>query len=658
MEVAHKLGILSIKKNVNDNVGFLLTNKKGSYCSLYGTPSSRYNGLFYFDDKTMWMYKFLDDIEVIGHGKVSGLANGFYFTERKKDSLIESFLMPTHLNSLVYELSSKNDVDIVLDCKESYDNRQWGRHYEIFDEQGCIIIKFTKKTDRREDASGDIQEFVLYLAVKSDVDGYVKNDRWVERRYSFDKERNSPPFMRYVYNALRCKGSKFIFSMSKNKNMAISECLHVFGNLEAIKNKEKEHFFSIIKNESAKRIIKNDRISNELKVAYINAFNSLNKLIVEDKDNYGVFAGLPWFFQFWSRDSLTSLKALSKINSKLAEKMLFSYLTRINSDGRLPNLIGKHPLIDLGSADAHGWLFLRCKDMAEKINRNKQIINSIKSSMNVIKQSKNTSPERIKEYIRKCSIVISKREDWHHKAVYEIESSLEKSINGLLRNHTKSNFEHNDVNETWMDTTFGDDKREGIRIEVQALKLQMYCLMFEITQNQKYKVMENVLKLQARQRFWNHKILADGLKDFTIRPNIFIAAYAYPELLSKEEWEVCFDNALKSLWLDWGGLSTIGKDSPLYCEDNTGEDIKSYHRGDSWFWINNLAALTLKRINENKFKNQIKKIIKASTEEILWKGCIGCHSEISSAKELSSKGCFNQAWSNAMFIELIEELFQ
>jgi len=95
----------------------------------------------------------------------------------------------------------------------------------------------------------------------------------------------------------------------------------------------------------------------------------------------------------------------------------------------------------------------------------------------------------------------------------------------------------------------------------------------------------------------------------------------------------------------------------LFTNESTGENIKSYHRGDSWFWINNLAALVLNRINKNKFQKYIKKIIEASTEDILWKGCIGCHAELSDAKELTSKGCFNQAWSNAMFIEMVDWVF-
>ncbi|MBI2654930.1 hypothetical protein HYX06_00710 [Candidatus Woesearchaeota archaeon] len=65
----------------------------------------------------------------------------------------------------------------------------------------------------------------------------------------------------------------------------------------------------------------------------------------------------------------------------------------------------------------------------------------------------------------------------------------------------------------------------------------------------------------------------------------------------------------------------------------------------------------MNKINRKKFQKQIQKIIDASTEDILWKGCVGCASELSSAKELSSQGCFSQAWSNAMYMEMIEQIF-
>ncbi len=658
MNAIHHLGILTINNKINDNLGFLLTNRNGGYCSFFKNPSSRYQGFFYFDQKTRSMYRFIENIEIPGNNKIDFIKNGFYFAERKKGDAIELFFMPKGFNSLIYELNSENEIELVLDCKNSYDNREFGRFYEISEENGFIIVKFTKKTDKREDKTDGNEEFVLYLAIKSDNNFFEKIDKWIERHYFEDENRNSVPFRRFVCNALRLKGTKFVFSISKSKKSAMKESEFVFGNLNNLKQKEKEHFFNMLKNENIKKIISNEKISKEVRVAYVSTANSLSNLAVEEKNYSGIFAGLPWFFQLWARDSLISLKALSKINKNFAEKILLNYLELITNDGRLPTLIGDHNSKSLESADSIGWIFLRCNHLVDKINRDKETINSIKKSMYWIKQSKLAGTKNIREYIKRCNSIISRKENEYYKLLYDIESSLEKSLNGLLKFHTKDSFELNEKLETWMDTEFGGDDRKGARIELQALRLNMYKLGFDLTQNHKYKVLENTLRIKTKNKFWNGKILADGLNDFTIRPNIFIAAYDYPELLSNNEWEACFENALEKLWLDWGGLSTIDKNHHLFTDIDTGEDVKSYHRGNSWFWLNNLAAITLNRINSKKFQKNIQKIISASTEEILWKGCIGCHSEISHARELSSRGCFSQAWSNAMYMELIDEVFK
>ncbi len=613
MQIIHDLGILKISENTNENVGFLLTNKKGSYCSIFNTTSSRYQGLFYFEPKKNRMYKFIESIELVDRHNTLSLKNNFYFIERKKKDIIESFTMPKTHNSLIYELSKENEIDLILDCKDSYDNREWGRYYKIDEHEGYLLVKFEKRTNKIEDSKDNELEYTLYLTIKFDTNNYKKNNLWFEKHYSLDELRNSMPFRRYVYNALRLKGTKFVFTVSNNKKSAIKECNYVFKNLKKIRGDGKKYFYTTLKSKSLQKIIKNKKIRNNTKIAYINTLNSLNNLIINDKKRFGLFAGLPWFFQFWSRDSLISLKAISKSDEKIAKKILFGYLNSINDDGRLPNLVGKHKSRSLGNSDSHGWLFLRCKEIMQ---------------------------------IRKRYIMSNK-----------IIKSLKKSINLLLKFHTLDLFEVNDKLETWMDTDYENDTRQGARIEIQALRLNMYKLMFELTKNEKYKALENILRLKVREKFWNGQILADGLNDFTIRPNVFITAYTYPELLSYDEWEACFDNSLKNLWLEWGGLSTIDKSNQLFYDTNTGENVKSYHRGDSWFWINNLAAIVLHKVNKIKYKDSIKKIINASTEEILWKGCVGCHSELSSAKNLESQGCFSQAWSNAMYMELIEEVF-
>lgn len=656
MKLIHSLGILNLSKDTNDSAGFLLTNKRGSYSAFFSKQDSRYYGFFYFDPKAGEMYKIIENIEIAGNDEVFSIGNLFYSAERKKNGAIEFFHMPNGLNTLIYELSTQEAIDLILDCRKSYDNREFGRYYDVLEEEGTIVVKFTKKTDKREDNTEGNHEFSMFLAIKSDGQKFEKNDKWTEREYHSDEKRNSPPFRRHVYNALRLHGSKFVFSASKDKSRAIKEAVYVFENADELKRKEKEYFLKIINSGGIGHILANKKISDEIKIAYLNALNSLNNLLASCNGSLGIMAGLPWFFQIWARDSVISLKAVSKIDKRLSEKIIRGYLNKISNEGRIPNLIG--PGAKKGSADAVGWLFLRCRDIIESINKNRSLINSIKDSMHVIKQNRHSKNIRIMGYLKRCSSIINKKENEYHKVIYEIESALEKSMSGLPEKHTKDNFEINGPQETWMDTSFGDDGRAGIRIEIQALRLDMYRLMYNLTLSHKYRILENTLRIKLRRKLWNGKILADGLNDFTIRPNVFIAAYAYKELLSSKEWEACFENALEALWLDWGGLSTIDKNNKLFSNTNTGEDSRSYHHGDSWFWLNNLAAIELNKINKNKFKSQIRKIISASTDDILWKGCIGCASELSSAKEFLPTGCFNQAWSNAMYMELIDEVFK
>ena len=165
------------------------------------------------------------------------------------------------------------------------------------------------------------------------------------------------------------------------------------------------------------------------------------------------------------------------------------------------------------------------------------------------------------------------------------------------------------------------------------------------------------LKERIKSSFWDGNMLADGLHDFTIRPNVFLAYYVYPELLSEDEWKICFENALKKLWLEWGGLTTIDKENPLFKPKHTGANNLSYHRGDSWYWVNNLAAVCMHRLDKDHFNAYVEMVLEASTREILWMGAVANHAEVSSAFRQESRGCLSQAWSLAMYIELVNELF-
>jgi len=70
-----------------------------------------------------------------------------------------------------------------------------------------------------------------------------------------------------------------------------------------------------------------------------------------------MWAGLPWFYQYWSRDELVSVMSLMlEHRYDYSKELLMKYLFEITTDGRLSN---RYPAANLGTADSIGWLFKR-----------------------------------------------------------------------------------------------------------------------------------------------------------------------------------------------------------------------------------------------------------------------------------------------------------
>ncbi len=563
----------------SESPSFILTNNAGSFACFSGTQSSKFEG--FFANIGSGIFRTIESIALPGN--VEGLANRFYCIERKRGGLRESFFVPPYRNSLCYELSGKSEFDVFLDFRKAYDFRQWGRFYRSYEKGNAIVVEFVKKTDAQEDKTNGVEEFRLYLAIMAD--GSHENiGEWVRRGYGADRARNSAS-ERYVYNALRINASKAVFSVAASETAAVSEAEYIFSSLDCIRRELKGHC----------------KGSGSIECnAAISAFESL-------ATRKGIYAGLPWFFQHWSRDTLISLPAA---HSYIRKKVVLSYARKVGNDGRIPNVSPHFNGSPHGSSDAVGWLFLRARQLYEEG-------------------------------------LLTKSEQ------EETASALKKSLLLQQKNYGKGGLIFSGRNETWMDTNYNDNGREGFPIEIQALALASYNLLWLLTKDKKAKAQEAAMSKRVRKQFWNGRYLNDLAGDATIRPNIFIAAYAYPQLLAKKEWEACIDNILPNLWLEWGGLASIDKKHPLFQPNYTGEDNRSYHRGDSWFWINNLAAMVMRRINRAKYRSYIEKIKSASVRDLLWNGAVGCCSELSSASQQRAEGCLNQAWSCSTLAELL-----
>ncbi|MFC1722553.1 amylo-alpha-1,6-glucosidase [Nanoarchaeota archaeon] len=598
-----------LKHELNcDSSSFTLANGLGSFLFLSNPPISKYNGIYL--NNNLEPFKILENIRM---KDADYQQMEIYPTSiTRKSRLTDSFHMPKDIQGIIYKTSKTTEIQLDFDCKRPYDPRTLGRYYYISTDDNTITVRFTKMTDKDEDSTHKVKEYDLFCVIQPISCNLKKDyqfiDQWTSHDYSFDRSRNDHPANRYIYTpfVFHAKGALIAFARTKQ---------------EALKQLALLNRYKKPKNHAPTLPDKFKTIPEDIATTFLCAQSSLDRLTVNHEHHSRLFAGYPWFFQFWTRDESISTIGLIKTDQlEQAKDILMLYIDRLDIDGRIQNRL---PASSLGSADGVGWVWKRLRDLMV-IAEEKEILHKLFT-----------------------------KEDFHH-----ITEQLKKSISLMLKHHLKDNLIYNAPCETWMDTRWNkQDGREGFCIEIQCQFLEMLEFAYELTNDESYLNRLAKIKTIVKKEFFNNTLLADRKDDFTIRPNIFIAHYTYPALLTKQEWTTVFENSLKRLWLDWGSLSSIDTHHHLFTPNHTGIPDQSYHRGDAWYWINNLAAICLHRNNPTKFKPQIDAIINSSIKETLTSGSLGDSAEVSDASHLSSKGCLAQTWSTALFIELIHEVY-
>ena len=286
---------------------FLETNNLGGYLWYYKKPFSRYQGWFLvFKGRMM---KLIDSIE-----------GGF-----------ESITFPRFSNTLIIENRQDTRTIINFDIRESYQTPQWNRIYAISKKDGIWWIHY------------NIEPIVVGIKVQ----GIAKTiGEWIEKRYSFDKERNSPPFLLWVYQGIEIKAKRIIIAAGESEQEVLDQLKKVTSYklpacAEALAGRQ----------------------ATSSKNAYELARESLLSLRVYDnkRNILGVYAGLPWFFQFWLRDSAVSYRALSFFEPQEARFLLSQRMHLLHkSHPAYVDLQGKP--FGLGSIDGPLWIQFRAKE--------------------------------------------------------------------------------------------------------------------------------------------------------------------------------------------------------------------------------------------------------------------------------------------------------
>ena len=655
----------------------LLTNGRGSYFVI--NNESSYQGWVVLQQKQWRMLKILEELKVEGSGGCEEIIYQQYNLQRRfKNGARDAITM--YNNSLLYSHVKVKSLKIILDHREIYEESKFGRFYDIIEDKEHLIIHFKKDfNEELRSRKNGLEEQNILHNTKTEFDGsfdhYIvikgfKNIKkicsWKKKTYSEDTNRNSRDTF-WVYEAISLEPkNQLVFAQANSLNEAKILADISYVNFEEILNDLHENSLRETTSFSNNKF-------DEQETAQALAANSLLNLTQIIGENYvtrGIFAGYPWFYQLWSRDELISLGGLLTIAKKnyfqgkeqiiistilgtkkrellhrVDHKHLFTiysilkrHIHSIQQDGLLDN---RFPESSLGSVDSIGWLAKRIIDFISLLREENHLYNIFS----------------IAELI-----------DWKDRLFASLKKLKESRISdiGLLENYSK---------ETWMDTQYHDDGRAGYRIEIQALFYNLYSailLLDSLTDNNLKKdllVEQKSLKKTIRSFFLKKKtisskqelVLLDGLskslkEDDTIRPNVFLALYLAPELFTKVERRKIIRFHLDKLYLSWGGVSSIDKTHQLFQPKHTGHDNTSYHRGDSWFFINNIVGIVL--LNEGSiFQKEYELIFNAGVKDILEHGYAGHMSELSSASVQDANGCHAQAWSVGTFVEFSNLLF-
>lgn len=618
--VIHQIG--SIQRSGNGSNHFLLTNKKGNYACLGSPNVSDFQGIFIFDTSSNNLFKTIQNISL--EKKPNTIINHCGWIERITGKTQEHFFLTS--NALIYEIERyAGDIKLLLDCKRLYDDSSQGRIYEHF-EGPPIGIGQTHKVIYKKYAD-DARQHLLYerhiLVAAVPLDGKIPVittlGAWQTIDYPYDAVRGMP-LTRHIYDALRISinaPARIIITSSHDPEKAEEKLRYVLEHQDAV--------LDAIQAYPSQRLA---WAGEDVELAI--ATNALDMLVTKLKDDHrGIFAGLPWFFQFWMRDEALCLAAmLLQKQYGLAKEIIMRWLPHIAAGG-YGALSGKDGPIGLRTADGPGLIALRTKDLLSALKEQGEL----------------------KQYFSQEEL----------RALYDAFESYSKHIT----------FQHdlviNGAEETWMDTAPAGDGRAGTRIEIQACTLALYDAQIFLAKllsldAKKYVNAKNSLLVATKKWFFDKRgflldgFYPDGSSDHRARPNIFLAWYIYPSLLGREEWTRAFLNVLPALWQEWGAVTSIAINDPSFKPTHTGLDNKSYHHGDAWMYINNIVTLALFSTDPHRFQTYIDALMKSATQDLLFEGFIGHASEISDASSQKPAGCWAQAWSAATLIELLHKM--
>ena len=357
---------------------------------------------------------------------------------------------------------------------------------------------------------------------------------------------------------------------------------------------------------------------------------TMDELITEQQGN-GIYAGLPWFNEYWGRDMFISFPGACLVTGQfdVAKKILkdFVELQDTNPDsetyGRIPN-----------RANLEGILY-NTTDGTPRL---------VIQALEVAKYSGDT------------------------EFLLELYPAIKRSIEASIRNYTDSKgyLTHADA-DTWMDV-----KRNGIpgsprgnrANDIQALWYaqlvagsEIAALLDDLGSAEEWSGLAVHLASNFELDFCNKEesyiidhLNTDGSADLQFRPNQLycfdlINDDDFKQRVTRRTWE--------ELVYPWGVASLAQWDKQFHPQHENWHYYHkddAYHNGTIWLWNNGIA---MQRMIEYGQVDTAWELFKNMNRQALHEGAVGSLSENADAHPregqswVNRSGTFLQAWSNA-----------
>ena len=357
---------------------------------------------------------------------------------------------------------------------------------------------------------------------------------------------------------------------------------------------------------------------------------TMDELITCQQGN-GIYAGLPWFNEYWGRDMFISMPGACLVTGQfdVAKEILKDFAKLQDTDpssetyGRIPN-----------RANLEGILY-------------------------------NTTDGTPRFVIQAYQLA---QYSGDTEFLHELYPAISRSINASIKNYTdeKGYLTHEDA-DTWMDV-----KRNGIpgsprgnrANDIQALWYeqlmagsQIAKLMGDDGSAEEWAGLATMLASNFENDFCNKSenyiidhLNSDGSADLQFRPN---QLYCF-DLVGDDEFKQAVTRRVwEELVYPWGVASLVQWDKQFHPQHenwNYYHKDDAYHNGTIWLWNNGAA---MQRMIEYGQVEPAWELFKNMNRQALHEGAVGSLSENADAHPregaswVKRSGTFLQAWSNA-----------